>query len=88
MNYIKQICLNVPICDQYSGLLLRIQQLKFQYKCINYWLRSTSFLLFFTCDSYGKKAMLISLSVLIFLAARDLQISLNISSGQTKQVQA
>lgn len=36
-----------------------------------------------TCDSYGRNAMLISLRVLIFLAARDLQISLNSSSGHT-----
>ena len=42
----------------------------------------------FTWDSYGKKAMLISLRVLIFLAASDLQISLNSSSGHTGQVQA
>lgn len=36
-----------------------------------------------TCDSYGKKAMLISFKVLIFFAAHDLHSSLKSSSGQT-----
>ena len=34
------------------------------------------------CDSYGVNAMLISFNVLILFAARELQISLNLSSGQ------
>lgn len=40
-----------------------------------------------TCDSYGKKAMLISFNVLIFFAAQDLHNSLNSSSGQTEQTE-
>lgn len=36
-----------------------------------------------TWHSYGRKAMLISFKVLIFLAAHDLHSSLNSSSGQT-----
>lgn len=36
-----------------------------------------------TCDSYGRKAMLISLRVFILRAAIDLHTSLNSSSGHT-----
>lgn len=39
-----------------------------------------------TWHSYGRKAMLISFIVLMRRAAIDLQISLNISSGQTAQI--
>ena len=39
-----------------------------------------------TWDSYGVKAMLISLIVLILLAASELQTSLNFSSGQTNRI--
>lgn len=40
-----------------------------------------------TWHSYGRKAILISFRVLIFLAAHDLQSSLNNSSGQTKCIE-
>lgn len=55
---------------------------------IHFYVDNTTFMYFVTqpkhtWHSYGRKAMLISFMVLILRAAIDLQMSLNISSGQT-----